>query len=296
MTPLPDHLYHYTTTAGLLGIITTGTLWATDYRFLNDEAEVVYARERFLDALSAIENPALRNPQHVAYEHAEAFGRDFDRYISVVKRELQELNHPAYVACFCEADDLLSQWRAYGAQGCSIELDTERLANLLSRAFDWLPSMGDFIWGGLSQVRYGVESADDILALVRAQVEADTNLGMPGTHGYFMADRMVRAMAQIKDPSFIEEREWRLVMSAEVIANAPPREGVVGSVNQVRMRITKVGLAPYIAITLPRKAITGVRVGPGPQSHTRAMGVKRLLEQYGIVGVDTVRTSTAPLR
>lgn len=32
-------LFHYTTAAGLIGIITTQTLWATHANFLNDSAE-----------------------------------------------------------------------------------------------------------------------------------------------------------------------------------------------------------------------------------------------------------------
>jgi hypothetical protein len=36
-----DTLFHYTTAAGLLGILNSSTLWATDLRFLNDAQEAI---------------------------------------------------------------------------------------------------------------------------------------------------------------------------------------------------------------------------------------------------------------
>jgi hypothetical protein len=49
----PELVYHYTDAAGLLGIISSGTLWATDIEFLNDAQELTYARATVLDELRA---------------------------------------------------------------------------------------------------------------------------------------------------------------------------------------------------------------------------------------------------
>ena len=38
-----DLVYHYTNAGGLIGIITSGQLWASDARFLNDAAETAFA-------------------------------------------------------------------------------------------------------------------------------------------------------------------------------------------------------------------------------------------------------------
>jgi hypothetical protein len=40
-------LYHYTTAAGLEGIIRTKSFWASDYRFLNDPREFRYGLDIF---------------------------------------------------------------------------------------------------------------------------------------------------------------------------------------------------------------------------------------------------------
>jgi hypothetical protein len=37
---VPELLFHYTNAAGLLGILDSARLWATNYRFLNDSSEI----------------------------------------------------------------------------------------------------------------------------------------------------------------------------------------------------------------------------------------------------------------
>jgi len=46
-------LYHYTTASGLLGILRDRRIWMTDIEFMNDAAELAYARPVVLDSLRA---------------------------------------------------------------------------------------------------------------------------------------------------------------------------------------------------------------------------------------------------
>jgi hypothetical protein len=41
-SPRPKRLFHYTSQAGLLGIITSNVLWATNVLYLNDSSELAY--------------------------------------------------------------------------------------------------------------------------------------------------------------------------------------------------------------------------------------------------------------
>jgi hypothetical protein len=53
----PDRLYHYTDARGLLGILESRKLWASDVRLLNDARELDYAADlvrRWLDDLSGL--------------------------------------------------------------------------------------------------------------------------------------------------------------------------------------------------------------------------------------------------
>jgi hypothetical protein len=50
--------YHYTTSAGIHGILKTKSFWATDYRFLNDATEFHYGLEIF-DRILQVEKGRL---------------------------------------------------------------------------------------------------------------------------------------------------------------------------------------------------------------------------------------------
>src|SRR5215211_7755183 len=110
-------VYHYTNAAGLLGIISTGQLWATDIEFLNDAEELTYARAAVLADLRA------RADEIAPPETGSEDGLRAD----VLRSIAEELEYPPqgepsstyhiYATCFCEDGDLLSQWRAYGGDG-----------------------------------------------------------------------------------------------------------------------------------------------------------------------------------
>jgi hypothetical protein len=46
-------IFHYTDTAGLLGILSSETLFATDYRYLNDVAEAGVIRDLIMPILES---------------------------------------------------------------------------------------------------------------------------------------------------------------------------------------------------------------------------------------------------
>jgi len=55
----PPMLYHYTTAAGLIGIVGSQRLWATNARFLNDPSEIRYALRVISDTVGEMEKAYL---------------------------------------------------------------------------------------------------------------------------------------------------------------------------------------------------------------------------------------------
>jgi hypothetical protein len=62
------------------------TLWATDFRFLNDEQEAIYALEQVSSAAREMNNPAAE-PEHSVHDAADEFGEVFDAYRELVLSE-----------------------------------------------------------------------------------------------------------------------------------------------------------------------------------------------------------------
>lgn len=116
-------LYHYTTAAGLSGILENKSLWATHTSFMNDEEEIVGFYDR---VLPSILRPVFGNEQ-------------VEKLIHISKRVLPILND-RYITSFSTATDplvrghgLLSQWRAYGPDGgYAVVFDTGPLDKILS--------------------------------------------------------------------------------------------------------------------------------------------------------------------
>lgn len=50
--PVPDNLFHFSTPPGLIGIVSSGALWATDLSFMNDSTEFIYGRSMIDDTIS----------------------------------------------------------------------------------------------------------------------------------------------------------------------------------------------------------------------------------------------------
>jgi hypothetical protein len=272
-------LFHYTTAAGLLGILSSSAIWATDFRFLNDAQEAIYARELFIEALRSTDNPALQ-AGHPLHDAAESFGREFAYYKELVAEELNSPDFPVYVTCFCESGDLLSQWRAYGSDhGYAIEVDVDAL----KMAVQQLPGEPPEMSPSLMQVRYGRDAATNVVSTAMRHVSEDTNLGHPGVHAHYMALRLTTMLAGVKHHGFQEEREWRVVAAFEYEVS-----------ELVRFRSTPMAIVPYIEIPLPMDAIVTIRVGPGRHVDIREAGVRRLLRTVDCQA--PVRHSEVPLR
>lgn len=115
----PSTLYHYTTQDGVLGIINSGELWATNIRYMNDTTEFFgglnLAKEHLKDL--RLKKPSLQDAiVHFAIQRLENI-----RSVDIC------------AVSFCENNDLLSQWRGYSGSSGGICLGF-RSAKLVSSA------------------------------------------------------------------------------------------------------------------------------------------------------------------
>jgi hypothetical protein len=277
-----DNLFHYTTAAGLLGILESARIWATDLRFLNDSKESVYCRDMVIDAVANMENPTKR-PEHWAHGHGERAVETFARYHQFVIEELRDSEFGAYVTCFCESGDLLSQWRGYGKDhGYAVEIKKDALRDAVKAIPAYPPA------SGLFKVQYGLDAAGAVVENAIRQV-ADFNLNHPGVKAHYSALAVNAMLAQVKHPGFAEEREWRLVVGLEI-----HDESMMPGRKPTLYRPTSMAIVPYLEIPLAHESIVSIRVGPGDNAEVRAGGVRRLLKTVGSKAV--VTHSDVPLR
>jgi hypothetical protein len=96
MPRTPATLYHYTNADGLLSMLRSGRLWATDASYMNDPRELSYGYDLLEELVRA--QPRLRTVR--------------ERLVRLIRTAVDDkiANGRVYVASFCRDPDLLSQW------------------------------------------------------------------------------------------------------------------------------------------------------------------------------------------
>ena len=113
------NVYHYTNAQGLLGILQSGSLRASHFLAMNDFSEVRYAIQVATQVIDTVRKGAAQEI------------RDSLFYWLDVVQTTDKFKTP-YLACFCDRDNLLSQWREYGAGGDGFALGFDKQLTRIS--------------------------------------------------------------------------------------------------------------------------------------------------------------------
>ena len=298
--PIPPVLWHYTSFEAMQGIVVNKVIWASEYRFLNDQEEYLHAK-KLTDS--------------VVDDEAELGANGFPRR-GALKRAIQvtfdgELMHESrlriMVASFSAAGDQLSQWRGYAGEstGVSIGLDLRHLRGpngiavtetfapclykeeekraLLKAIFaEYLTAIEQY-WatvpeGDHSGVLEQLVGNPDPSRQSTEALETELDRLLFFRHLELQFD-LLRVAPLLKNESFSEEREWRLVLPVHSIFLPTNRA--------IQFRPTLNSLIPYVAFPLLVRRQEGpincTHVFLGPGSHPSApFGVNMFLVHNGI--------------
>lgn len=218
-------LYHYTDQNGFMGIINNCELWATKIQYLNDSNEFFLAitlANRILDEM-------------IAKEKDERIKLRLNRFISNLKG-IRNLN-----LCVCslsEEGDLLSQWRGYSKQqgGYSIGFDSDALTLLLqSQGF----RLGKCVYEKDAQKHLVQDVINRSLVRYQDMDEPEPDvLIYPSDSTRFFINELSLIAPLIKDISFSEEKEWRILSEGGI------------TFDNLRFRAGISMLIPYYGISL----------------------------------------------
>lgn len=297
--PIPSTLWHYTSYAGFQGIVSSKTIWATEYRFLNDRQELLHAKDlaqALLEEEPEFIGERFPNREMIRQAVNTAFNTG----------HLHEGRLSIMVASFSEEGDQLSQWRGYAedSRGVSVGLDLRNLRPpahlgtavtfaaciyteaekraLLKSVFAyyrngvqaWWESIHDTARKQLEGSIPGPQFVKDLLSEHTQQLNEVIFRGNAN-----LRFDLLRVSPLLKNESFSEEREWRLVLPWEPIQ--------LPTQHPIQLRSTRDTLVPYIAYPLNSPNQEGpifckdVILGAG--SHSSAeIGVNLFLRKQGI--------------
>jgi hypothetical protein len=272
-----SHLYHYTILSGMRGILNDRALWYGHASSLNDPSEMQYGKK----IISNVLNDAMKRQDREDL-------RVFQRQLLVQVQAFGEAMFHAFVACFCDSGNLLSQWRAYANRGGGYCLEFA-----FSSVTRFAPDLGKLVEGQSPYLRKVIYEEDEQRELVTRYVDtvaaaakkaldrssatscSDQSVsGLPAVIMTRMAMHAVNILLDMllcfKHPAFKEEKEWRLV---RVTSEDHQPENL-------QFRETTGGLVPYRPTHIYDMNETGQPVFP-----LRSIGFGPTL--------DSVRTSAA---
>ena len=287
---MPEILYHYTSKAGLLGIINSKCLWAANILYLNDAAEFSYTLQLGADVLETkMKNTTLKDNElkliHKMYD--------------VMKGRLEFGIPNTYVACFSEVDDSLSQWRAYCPKtgGFSIGFDYEYLRSLASDqnyelkecVYDEKPELPSNKSRGLKEVERIIDKHSKEATnwtLNGKDLDVDTGDRIVFDFLYELA----YVATWMKHEAFKEEKEWRVISSIHNV-----------DVSSVFHREGTSMIVPYREFKLVKDdqplQISGIVIGPTPHPELALGSLNSLLDSKGFKLPDVLcRLSNIPYR
>ena len=276
----PALLYHYTDVAGLIGICSSGALWGTNLRFMNDASELAHSWRLMLSVL------ADARPQAHSRAQLELID-EIERAISS-----QWTGYPDfYSVSFCADGDLLGQWRGYGSAGggYAIGIDTRGLVCPPAQYSQPERFLNRVIYDPEVQLEMLRRIADAMLALFATVDPSGEEMTTARARVFSALGEVVGFAFNFKDPAWAEEQEWRGVY---VIPD--------GELEGVRFRPAGGVAVPYVSLKMGTESgktlpIREVVVGPTVDADTAMKSLELLLASNGYSDVD-IRVSSVPLR
>lgn len=301
------HLYHYTTWEGLQGILESRTLWATHFKFLNDNTEMaLFMSERLPDLLFPV---VLEKYQEFLNENPQSkkmFEKDRKDIIAcakydtsiLIKSLYDPLQEQIYVSSFCgesknpyiNENGLLSQWRAYGKNGgFAIVLDTEKLEeaiNIEHNNFAYgYTSIADVVYNHKEDffTKELSTNISDILKYVGLTLDSVLNSNKHKKDEPDGYSALLGCITRYKHQAFAEENEIRIVthlLTGNLITSEESRKA-----KEVKFRAREDEQVPYIVFFEGNKSLLPIKkiiVGPQNKKEQKQAYLRTLLRDTDI--------------
>jgi hypothetical protein len=238
---------------------------------MNDTSEMLYGRDVIGKVL--LSRPkGLDSPLNL-----EAV---YERVKNVVEESLVS---QSYVFCFCAEDDLLSQWRAYGAGGTGFAIGLNRV-----RLEKYLHNKSLHVSDPMPLV-YSEDRQQRVVSCFLSKVEeiASRKSNLTGNVLWEFESEfgfcLLKYSLFMKHPSFSEEKEWRILQ-------------VCSDQKDVKFRPGRGIIIPYLELSgIPPDVFVSVTLGSGTDPEFAVKPMESFLKCNQLQHVK-VQASEIPLR
>lgn len=271
-------LHHYTSLGAMKKIIRKRKFWFSHASSLNDPLETKYGRKVILDVLKEFIVDEDDQDMRAFFDSLEVSIKAFDRTL-----------HSPFIACFCETDNVLSQWRAYGDIGGGYSLGFQFTENtfisydLENEDESGPPLLRKLIYEREEQEKIIKEFLNSIVESVRNTIKSGEYPNprrrnhQAAVIGSDVGNVLLDMLLSFKHPAFKEEQEWRLIHIT--MDNFKP--------DLLKFRESPHGLIPYRSLNIFDKVddeltfpLKTIGVGPSLDYERNLKPLKLLMQHH----------------
>ena len=279
----PERLYHYTSSAAFLNIITSDELWFSDFRYLNDLSELRYGVDIFK---AEVQRRRIQETSAMPSVMLLKLEEQFDAAL---------IYTDVFVFCMCEENNLLNQWRVYGRDTVPISIE------LATRGFmfeEWEPYRFEIVPMVYDRQLQEKIAREAVSVAIEFSNEHKNSILRDADSIQSFVEMVVSISVDwcisMKDPQFAVEKEWRLAtrwgLEHRILTGRSFRSSPSGIVPYLKMR--KKLEEPIAATTLPIRSVT---IGPCNQPEIQQRTIRELLYQRERADAE-IHISSLPIR
>lgn len=230
-------LYHYCSVESFFKIIESKSIWLSNCGQMNDSRETTWI-ESYFDLIKEI----FKNGNHSDFEKNTIITYTWN------KKE-------TFIFCLSENRDSLSQWRAYSndGKGICIGFNFEKLGlenKIPSRNVHKDNTIGiqKIEYSKVKQKKKILNTVEDFIETFEKKEEKYWEVSSS-----FLAFQLVNFSLIYKNPSFAEEKEWRIIHTPLEKENEYESKDVKIKISELNFRVSGNKMTSYAALNLKSK-------------------------------------------
>jgi hypothetical protein len=284
----PTILYHYTKAEAFQKIVSSGTVWASDIRYMNDASEITY--------VSDILKSVIKDVMKSVHEDEE---RELLERIAKTSNVTEMVR--VFALCFSELHDSIPQWIAYAGRRGGFAIGMKLDPRLLQVEHEeGVAQTGYLVKVVYDDNKLRVFSKDLIAQVVklyhgaRDQVAEHLRTFVMASFCQAWRNGFSDLLLSFKQPGFEHEKEWRLVYPVLKWEEKGTQYhvGAMGLIPHLPLKLTHT-----VGVYTGRFPLVEVVQGPTAERELALEALRRFLNGLGYTWpLAPVRASEMPLR
>lgn len=284
---IPNTLYHYTSALGLLGILSSRSLWFTHIEYFEDRSEVEYGRELFLKIVAELNDESYLPKQKTFIQNI----------LNHFENEWEENKDEIFTVSFCSKEDVLSQWQRFANNGYCLGF------NLSGNTYFGYQFSSKYhaVPGLLNQVIYDEEKQnnyiENILKRLLTLLQDVDEVTVEDCESVVYRQIKPR-LYYYKNNFFRDENEWRFVFDLKSFEF----RGNINRDSLISFRTKEGNIIPYVSLIVlnntsehPTKfPLTKIYKGPTLNKYD-SRSIEYLLSKHNLPKVE-IKESMIPIR